>query len=158
MLVASFHGWKEWSATPPVATATTNTKKSTRTNRGYTDTHVLERSRGMSIKASPMTFVAQSTKGKSYVLNLMDVPGHVNFIDEVAAGMRLADGLVLVVDAVEGVMCNTEKVIRLAIQEGLAITLVINKVDRIILELKIPPNDAYYKLRHTIQEVNSIIG
>jgi 116 kDa U5 small nuclear ribonucleoprotein component len=54
-------------------------------------------------------------------------------------------------------MANTERVIKHIIQEKLAFTLVVNKVDRLILELKLPPNDAYYKLRHTIEEVNTII-
>lgn len=83
--------------------------------------------------------------------------GHVNFNDEVTAAMRLADGVLLVVDAVEGVMLVTEKAIKQACQEGLPICLLISKVDRLITELKIPPTDAYFKLRHTIDEVNSLI-
>ena len=83
--------------------------------------------------------------------------GHVNFNDEVTAAMRLADGVLLVVDAVEGVMLVTEKAIKQACQEGLPICLLISKVDRLITELKVPPTDAYFKLRHTIDEVNSLI-
>ena len=71
--------------------------------------------------------------------------------------MRLADGVVLVVDAVEGVMLVTEKAIKQACQEGLPICLLVSKVDRLITELKVPPTDAYFKLRHTIDEVNSLI-
>lgn len=63
----------------------------------------------------------------------------------------------IVVDVVEGVMVNTEQVIKHCVREGLAMTLVVNKVDRLILELKLPPADAYFKLRHTIEEVNTII-
>lgn len=83
--------------------------------------------------------------------------GHTDFLDEVVAATRLADGVALVVDVVEGVMVNTEKIIKQCIHDGLAITLVINKMDRLILELKLPPNDAYFKIRHTIEEVNSVI-
>lgn len=54
-------------------------------------------------------------------------------------------------------MANTEQIIRHAIREKLALTLVVNKVDRLILELKLPPTDAYFKLKHTIEEVNTII-
>lgn len=54
-------------------------------------------------------------------------------------------------------MSNTEYLVQHAISENLAMTLVINKVDRLIIELKLPPNDAYFKLRHTIEEVNTII-
>ncbi|CAG8473113.1 24812_t:CDS:10 [Cetraspora pellucida] len=124
----------------------------------YTDTHTLERDRGVSIKSMPMTLVLQDTKSKSYLFNIMDTPGHVDFVDEVTAALRLSDGAVIVVDAIEGVMANSERVIRHVIQENLAFTLVVNKVDRLILELKLPPNDAYYKLKHTIEEVNSIIS
>lgn len=63
--------------------------------------------------------------------------GHINFSDEVTASLRLADGVVLVVDIVEGVMLNTERIMKHALQEGLAITVVLNKIDRLILELKV---------------------
>ena len=84
--------------------------------------------------------------------------GHVNFQDEVSAAFRAADGVLLVVDAVEGVMLVTEKVVRQAIAEGLPIALLITKVDRLITELKLPPQDAYFKLHYTIQEVNLLIA
>lgn len=124
----------------------------------YTDSHLLERSRGISIKSSPLSLVMTSTRSKSYLLNLIDTPGHPNFQDEVAAGIRMADGVVLVVDVVEGVMVNTEAVVKHAIREGLPIVLVLNKIDRLILELRLPPNDAYYKIRQTIDEVNNLIA
>ena len=54
-------------------------------------------------------------------------------------------------------MANTERVIKHVIHERLSFVLVVNKVDRLILELKIPPNDAYFKLKHTIEEVNTMI-
>lgn len=123
----------------------------------YTDVHVLERERGLSIKSAPMSLVLQGTKGKSHLFNILDTPGHVNFVDEVAASLRLVDGVVLVVDVVEGVQANTEQIIRYAVLEDLPLTLVVNKMDRLILELKLPPNDAYFKLKHVIEEVNSVI-
>ncbi|KAF1809661.1 P-loop containing nucleoside triphosphate hydrolase protein [Eremomyces bilateralis CBS 781.70] len=123
----------------------------------YTDTHNLERERGLSIKASAMSLVLQTTKGKSNLVNVIDTPGHVNFADEVAASLRLADGAILVVDVVEGVQVTTELAIKHAVLEDLPLTLVINKVDRLILELKLPPSDAYFKLKHVVEEVNTII-
>ncbi|KAI7781337.1 U5 small nuclear ribonucleoprotein component [Diaporthe eres] len=123
----------------------------------YTDVHVTERDRGLSVKASPMSLVLQSTKGKSHLVNVIDTPGHVNFVDEVAASLRLVDGVCLVVDVVEGVQVNTEQIIRHAILEDIPMTLIINKMDRLILELKLPPNDAYFKLRHVVEEVNTVI-
>ncbi|KAL4977848.1 P-loop containing nucleoside triphosphate hydrolase protein [Aspergillus desertorum] len=123
----------------------------------YTDVHHLERERGLSIKSAPMSLVLQSSKGKSHLFNIIDTPGHVNFVDEVAASSRLVDGVVLVVDVVEGVQANTEQIIKHAVLEDLPLTLVVNKMDRLILELKIPPNDAYFKLKHVIEEVNTMI-
>jgi U5 small nuclear ribonucleoprotein component len=69
----------------------------------YTDTHVLSRQREISIKSSPVSLILQTTTGKSHLIHLIDTPGHVNFVDEVASSMRLVDGIILVVDVVEGV-------------------------------------------------------
>ena len=123
----------------------------------YTDTHVVERDRGVSIKAAPMSLVLQGTRGKSHLFNILDTPGHVNFVDEVAASLRLVDGVALVVDVVEGVQINTEQIIRHAVLEDLPLTLIINKMDRLVLELKLPPTDAYFKLKHVVEEVNTVI-
>ena len=123
----------------------------------YTDSRKDEQERGLSVKATPVSLVLASSTGKSFCLNIVDCPGHPSFSDEASAGMRAADGVVLVVDALEGVMMNTEKLVEMAMRERLPISLVINKVDRLILELKLPPNDAYYKLVHTIEEVNALI-
>lgn len=123
----------------------------------YTDVQLLERERGLSVKSAPMSLVLQSTKGKSHLFNIIDTPGHVNFVDEVASSLRLVDGVVLVVDVVEGVQVNTEQIIKHAVLEGLPLTLVVNKMDRLILELKLPPTDAYFKLKHVVEEVNTMI-
>ena len=123
----------------------------------YTDTHILERERGLSIKSSPMSLILPGTKGKSHLLNIIDTPGHVNFADEVAVSMRLVDGIVLVVDVVEGVQVQTELAIKHAVLAGLPLVLLINKMDRLILELKLPPTDAYFKLKHVVEEVNTHI-
>ncbi|KAI8847873.1 P-loop containing nucleoside triphosphate hydrolase protein [Chytridium lagenaria] len=123
----------------------------------YTDVHDMERQRGLSIKAKPISLVMQDVRGKSYLLNILDTPGHVNFSDEVAAAVRLVDGAVIVVDAVEGLMVTTEKMIQHLVNENIPMTLVINKMDRLILELKLPPSDAYFKIKHTLEELNSLI-
>lgn len=70
----------------------------------YTDTRIDEQERRISIKAVPMTLVLEDSNSKSYLCNIMDAPGHVNFSDEMTAALRLADGAVLIVDAAEGVM------------------------------------------------------
>ncbi|ESK96242.1 u5 small nuclear ribonucleoprotein component [Moniliophthora roreri MCA 2997] len=124
----------------------------------YTDTHVLSRERQISIKSSPMSLILSSTKGKSHLIHFIDTPGHINFVDEVACAMRLVDGILLVVDVVEGMMVGTEHIIRHALQENIKIALVVNKIDRLILELRIKPADAYYKIKHTIEEINTFIS
>ena len=75
-----------------------------------------------------------------------------------SAALRLADGMLLVVDVVEGVMGGTERAIKHALCEGLSIILVLNKIDRLALELRLPPGDAYHKLKHTLEEVNHLIA
>eukprot|EP01018_Ginkgo_biloba_P003745 Gb_08962 [translate_table: standard] len=137
-----------------IATFDVNSEKHMR----YTDTRIDEQERQISIKAVPMSLVLEDSNAKSYLCNVIDAPGHVNFSDEMTAALRLADGAVLVVDAAEGVMVNTERAIRHAIQERLPVVVVINKVDRLITELKLPPTDAYHKLKHTLEEINNLIS
>ena len=101
----------------------------------------------------PVSLVCQDVRDKSFLLNVFDTPGHVNFSDEVTASMRLADGVCVFIDAAEGVMLNTERVIKQAVQEKLAVTVCINKIDRLMLELKLPPqvrfsNKPYIKIQY----------
>jgi len=124
----------------------------------FTDYRLDELDRGISIKAVPMSLVMQGGSGKSYLCNLFDTPGHLNFSDETCCALRASDGVLLCVDAVEGVMLKTQRAVKAAVANGLAICLMLTKVDRIILELKLPPADAYHKLKHTIDEVNGCIA
>ena len=123
----------------------------------WTDTGFVERERGVSTKCAGLSVVMQGTKGKSFVVNVVDTPGHVDFVDEMSCAMRLVDGVVLVVDVVEGVRVGAERAIKAAVREDLPIVLVVNKMDRLVLELKLPPQDAYFKLKHVVEEVNTII-
>lgn len=123
----------------------------------YTDTHILEQERGITIKASPISLVLQNTKGKSFLFNIMDTPGHSNFLDEVSVATRFVDGLVVVVDVVEGLMMSAKKSIEHACLENIPIILVVNKIDRLILDLKLPPAEAFYKIRYCIDQVNTYL-
>lgn len=123
----------------------------------YTDTLFTEQERGVSIKSMPITLVLADIKQKSFLINVFDTPGHVNFSDEATAAIRMTDGIVLFVDAAEGVMLNTERLLKHAVQEKQAITVCINKIDRLMLELKLPPQDAYFKLKHIVEEINNIL-
>jgi Elongation factor Tu GTP binding domain len=78
----------------------------------------------LGIKSTPISLVLQDLSHKSFLINILDTPGHSNFSDEVTCSIRIADGVVIVVDAVEGVMLMTEKYIQLAVKNKLAITVV----------------------------------
>lgn len=123
----------------------------------YTDTHILERERGISIKVAPMSLVLKNSTGKSYLFNIMDSPGHSNFLDEVSVAARYADGFAIVIDVLEGLLTSTELIIEHAVKENLPIILIVNKIDRLVLELKLPPTEAFYKIRYTIDQVNNFI-
>lgn len=123
----------------------------------YTDTLKSEQERQMSLQSTPLTVLLPDTRGKTYCLTAIDCPGHPNFHGESVAALRLADGAVVVVDIVEGIMMHTEQVVRQAVVEGLPICLVINKMDRCIVELKLPPRDCYFKILTLIQHMNALI-
>ena len=123
-----------------------------------TDTRLDEQQRGMSVKAAPVSTLLESNKGKEFAFNMLDTPGHSSLVEEAVASMRLSDGVVLVVDVVEGMMMSTEKVLLRALAEGLPLVLVLNKIDRLILELRIPPVDAYAKICHVLAEINQFVA
>mmetsp|Transcript_27355 Transcript_27355/g.63811 ORF Transcript_27355/g.63811 Transcript_27355/m.63811 type:complete len:969 (-) Transcript_27355:197-3103(-) len=123
----------------------------------YTDSRQDEQDRCLTIKASSMSLVLPDTRDKSYLFNIMDTPGHCNFQDEVIASMALSDGVVLFIDVIVGLTVHVERMIKHAIQEGINFVLVVNGIDRLIVELHLPPHDAYHKLRHCVEEVNETL-
>lgn len=95
---------------------------------------------------------------KEYLINLIDSPGHIDFSSEVSTASRLCDGAVVLVDAVEGVCSQTVTVLRQTWIEHLKPLLVINKIDRLITELKMSPGEAYTHLSKLLEQVNAVIG
>lgn len=95
---------------------------------------------------------------KEYLINLIDSPGHIDFSSEVSTASRLCDGAVVLVDAVEGVCSQTVTVLRQAWAEKLKPLLVINKMDRLITELKMSPGEAYTYLSKLLEQVNAVMG
>src|SRR5438309_1524587 len=96
-------------------------------------------------------------EGGQYLINLIDTPGHVDFGGDVTRAMRAIDGVIILVDAVEGIMPQTETVIRQALKERVRPALFINKVDRLVNELKISPEQMQQRFTKIITEVNNRI-
>ena len=120
------------------------------------DTKQDEQDRGITIDAANASMV-QEYDGKQYLINLIDTPGHVDFGGDVTRAMRAVDGAVVVVCAVDGVMPQTETVLKQALRENVKPVLFINKVDRLINELKLTPEDLLKQLTSIIVEVNELI-
>jgi len=95
---------------------------------------------------------------KEHLINLIDSPGHIDFSSEVSTASRLCDGAVVLVDAVEGVCSQTVTVLRQTWTEKLKPLLVINKMDRLITELKMSPSEAYTHLSKLLEQVNAVLG
>jgi ribosome assembly protein 1 len=95
---------------------------------------------------------------KEYLINLIDSPGHIDFSSEVSTASRLCDGAVVLVDAVEGVCSQTVTVLRQTWVEQLKPILVINKMDRLVTELKMSPAEAFSHLSRLLEQVNAVIG
>uniref|UniRef100_A0A9J7X3K1 Elongation factor-like 1 n=1 Tax=Cyprinus carpio carpio TaxID=630221 RepID=A0A9J7X3K1_CYPCA len=96
--------------------------------------------------------------GNEYLINLIDSPGHVDFSSEVSTAVRLCDGAIIVVDAVEGVCPQTQVVLRQAWLENIRPVLVINKIDRLIVELKLTSQEAFTHLQKILEQVNAVTG
>ncbi|VVA98625.1 unnamed protein product [Arabis nemorensis] len=112
-----------------------------------------EQRRAITMKSSSI-----SLRYKDYSLNLIDSPGHMDFCSEVSTAARLSDGALVLVDAVEGVHIQTHAVLRQAWIEKLTPCLVLNKIDRLICELKLSPMEAYTRLIRIVHEVNGIVS
>lgn len=115
-----------------------------------------EQERGITIWSANASMVHEY-QGEYHLVNLIDTPGHVDFGGDVTRAMRAVDGVIVLVCAVEGVMPQTETVLRQALRERVKPVLFINKVDRLIRELKLTPEQMQRRLTDIIAEVNILI-
>ncbi|GCC10176.1 elongation factor G [archaeon] len=120
------------------------------------DSDIQEQERGITIDTANVSMV-HDAKDKSYLINMIDTPGHVDFGGNVTRAMRAVDGVIVVVCAVEGAMPQTEAVLRQAIRERVKPILFINKVDRLINELKLNPEEMQNRFIEIIYEFNKIV-
>lgn len=136
----------------------------------YLDSREDEQTRGITMESSAISLyfkvlrrkesqnAEEEPNIKEYLINLIDSPGHIDFTSEVSAASRLCDGAVVLVDVVEGVCSQTINVLRQCWVDTLTPVLVLNKIDRLIFELKMTPLEAYNHMSKVIEQVNSIIG
>ncbi len=115
-----------------------------------------EQERGITINAAALSMVHEY-EGEDHLINLFDPPGHVDFGGDVTRAMRAIDGAIILVDAVESIMPQTETVVRQALREKVKPILFINKVDRLINEVKIGPEEMQQKFASIIRDVNGLI-
>ena len=115
-----------------------------------------ESARGITINAASASMV-HTVDGEDYLINLIDTPGHVDFGGDVTRAMRAVDGCFILACAVEGPMPQTETVVRQALKEKVKPVLFINKVDRLINELQVTPEDMMERFKETIAKVNRLI-
>ena len=115
-----------------------------------------ESARGITINAASASMVHE-VDGEDYLINLIDTPGHVDFGGDVTRAMRAVDGCIILTCAVEGAMPQTETVVRQALKEKVRPVLFINKVDRLINELQVTPEDMMARFQKQIIKVNDLI-
>jgi elongation factor 2 len=132
-----------------------------------TDTRADEQERVITIKSTGISLYYElsqdllckvpDNQGSDFLINLIDSPGHVDFSSEVTAALRVTDGALVILDGIKGVCVQTETVLRQALDEMIKPICFINKLDRLILELKLNPEEMYQKMFSQITHLNSLI-
>ena len=124
----------------------------------YLDSEKIEQERQMTVKSSNVNMVYERSENDEYLINLIDTPGHVDFGGHVTRAIRAIDGAIVVMDSVEGVMPQTEMVLKQALRDKVKPILYINKIDRLITEMRFSPEEMQKHLVKLITQINSFIN
>src|SRR3989304_8790677 len=122
----------------------------------FLDSWDLEQKRQMTVFASNVSLV-HTYNNQDYLINLIDTPGHIDFSGAVTRSLRAVDGALVVVDAVEGPMTQTETVLMQALRERVKPIIYSSNVDRLIKEIKLTPEEVQLKFAKIIVRVNTLI-
>lgn len=123
----------------------------------YLDTHNLESKRGITIGAKFVSLLALDSRDRSHVFNLADTPGHPDFQDEIETTLSIVEGAVMVIDVLEGFTKRDKRIVAALIRKNLPFVVVLNKFDRLILELRLSPSDFYHKVRYILDDINAFV-
>nr|XP_023017055.1 elongation factor-like GTPase 1 [Leptinotarsa decemlineata]XP_023017056.1 elongation factor-like GTPase 1 [Leptinotarsa decemlineata] len=130
--------------------------------RRYLDDRPDEQKRGITMKSSAVSLLNvvndEDGKNKRILLNMIDTPGHIDFSTEVGAALRVCDGAIILVDLVEGVCVQTRESIRRAFEEHTRMILVLNKFDRLVVELRKDIDDIFQCILRVLEGCNAIVA
>ncbi|XP_017772393.1 PREDICTED: elongation factor-like GTPase 1 [Nicrophorus vespilloides] len=127
-------------------------------NVRYLDDRKDEQERGITMKSSAISLSYTNENKENMVINLIDTPGHIDFSTEVSAAIRICDGALIVVDIIEGVCVQTREALKQAFEEKIKMILIINKVDRMIVDLLKPIDVIFQSILHIIEDCNAYIS
>jgi ribosome assembly protein 1 len=128
-------------------------------NVRYMDSREDEQERHITMKASSITVIYRSEKlNSNYLLNIIDVPGHIDFSYEIFSSLKMVDGAIIMIDVIEGICSQTESAIRQAWDEKIKYILVLNKIDKLFRIVEMSPEQAYEHLKNLLEKVNAMMS
>ena len=128
-------------------------------NVRYMDSREDEQERHITMKASSITVIYRSEQlNSNYLLNIIDVPGHVDFSYEIFSSLKMVDGAIIMIDVIEGICSQTESAIRQAWDEKIKFILVLNKIDKLFRIVEKTPEEAYEHLKNLLEKVNAMMS
>lgn len=141
----------------PLAAEDESTLAFIRKELRYTDNQAIERKKGLSVHATPVSLLLENSRGKTSLFNFVDTPGHPDFGDEIVVAANMADSMIIVIDTVEGLQLTAKRAIDTAVARNMPLIFLLNKLDRLILEMRLPPSEMLYKLEAVVDEIDRYV-